>query len=82
AISSDIPYQGFSHEALSQVFFGGSTIQNPIAIAAFISAVAPNIKSIEAWDAEFHGDDDYLENSPPWNLVQNLIKTLPIIREQ
>ncbi|KAG2156864.1 uncharacterized protein EDB93DRAFT_1200816 [Suillus bovinus] len=77
-IPREIPYQGFSHKALSHSVFGGSKISDPISIAAFISAIAPNLKSIV-------GDDDYLrddDNHQGWEMVQNLVTTLPIIREQ
>ncbi|KAG1748928.1 uncharacterized protein EDB91DRAFT_1334366 [Suillus paluster] len=36
----------------------------------------------QAWDPQFDGDDDYLENSPQWVPVQDLIETLSIIRDQ
>ncbi|KAG1851906.1 hypothetical protein F4604DRAFT_1959117 [Suillus subluteus] len=45
-ISPDIPYQGFSHHALSYIFVSDSKIQNPTSIAAFISAIAPNVQFI------------------------------------
>lgn len=82
SIPPDIPSQGFSHKTLSRAFFGGSRIDHPISIAVFMSVVAPNINSIEAWDPEFHGDDDYLAYSPAWNIVLDLIKTFPILRNQ
>ncbi|KAG1776422.1 hypothetical protein EV702DRAFT_349801 [Suillus placidus] len=68
-ISPDIPYQGFSHKALSTLFTRGSEIQNPTAIASFISAIAPNVREIE-------GSGD------PWPIVQDLLEYLPMIREQ
>ncbi|KAG0702018.1 hypothetical protein DFH29DRAFT_923403 [Suillus ampliporus] len=83
AIPPDLPYHGFSHKALSQAFFGGSRISHPIRIAAFISAIAPNIESIEAWNLDFHEYyDAFRENSPAWRFVQDSIESLPLVREQ
>ncbi|KAG1876404.1 hypothetical protein F4604DRAFT_1761401 [Suillus subluteus] len=82
AIPPDFPSQGFSHKTLSRAFFGGSRIDHPINVAAFISVIAPNLNLIEAWSPEIHGDDDYLAYSPAWNLVPDLIKTFPILRNQ
>ncbi|KAG1760307.1 hypothetical protein EDD22DRAFT_737555, partial [Suillus occidentalis] len=48
-ISSDVPYQGFAHKALSRAFFGSPRIRHPTRIAAFISAVAPKVGSISSW---------------------------------
>ncbi|KAG1823645.1 uncharacterized protein BJ212DRAFT_695444 [Suillus subaureus] len=82
AIPPGVPSQGFFHKTLSRAFFGGSRIDHPINIAVFISAIAPNVNTIEAWDPEIHGDDDYLAYSPAWNLVVDLIKTFPFVRNQ
>ncbi|KAG1851910.1 hypothetical protein F4604DRAFT_1933846 [Suillus subluteus] len=68
-IPPDIPYQGFSQKALSNLFVGGSSITRPTSIAAFISAVAPNLRSITGTDSS-------------WKTVQNLLETLPMVREQ
>ncbi|KAG0702022.1 hypothetical protein DFH29DRAFT_805472 [Suillus ampliporus] len=82
-IPRDIPHHGFSHKALSELFFGGSVVDHPIWIAAFISAIAPNVKSITAWDHYFHGgSDEFLKNSQIWNLVMDSIKSLPLVHEQ
>ncbi|KAG1846072.1 hypothetical protein DFJ58DRAFT_893225 [Suillus subalutaceus] len=77
AIPPDFPSQGFSHKTLSRAFFGGSRIDHPISIAAFISVIAPNLNLIEAWSPEIHGDDDYLAYSPAWNLVPGFDKNFP-----
>ncbi|KAG1755228.1 uncharacterized protein EDB91DRAFT_1097888 [Suillus paluster] len=82
-ISPNVPYQGFTHDALSQVFFGASKISHPTRIAAFISAIAPNLESIEAWSPDFHGhDQDFHKYSGRWNLVRYLIKSFSMVREQ
>ncbi|KAG0708916.1 hypothetical protein DFH29DRAFT_787698, partial [Suillus ampliporus] len=66
-ISPNAPYQGFAHEALSEVFFGASEIGHPTRIAAFISAIAPNIESVKAWDPEFHKENqDFYKYSGRW----------------
>ncbi|KAG2144468.1 hypothetical protein DEU56DRAFT_789717 [Suillus clintonianus] len=49
AISPDAPYGGLSHKALSKAFFGSPRIHHPERIAAFISAIAPNLASIITW---------------------------------
>ncbi|KAG1800204.1 uncharacterized protein HD556DRAFT_1020010 [Suillus plorans] len=84
AIPRDVPYQGFSHNALSHLAFEGSKIENPISIAAFISAIAPNVKSIQgdSDDEDSFEDDVFSEHYPAWRMVQDLIPALPIIREQ
>ncbi|KAG2038350.1 hypothetical protein BDR03DRAFT_918573 [Suillus americanus] len=69
-IPPDIPYQGFSQKALSNLFVGNSNIMRPTSIAAFISAIAPNVRS-------FTGATD-----SSWKTVQNLLETLPMVREQ
>jgi hypothetical protein len=81
-IPRDIPYPGFSHSALSHLVFEGSRIDNPISIAAFISAIAPNVKSIQGDDEDSHEDDIFSENYPAWTMVQDLVAALPIIRQQ
>lgn len=68
-ISRDIPYHGFSHNAVSKsVFRCQSELNNPISIAAFISAVAPNVTSIKGHES--------------WMIVENMLAAIPIIREQ
>ncbi|KAG2356080.1 hypothetical protein BDR07DRAFT_1613305 [Suillus spraguei] len=69
-IPRDIPYQGFSHNAVSKLVFRGSEVDRPLRIAAFISAIAPNVTSIE-------GDDD-----SDWSIVDRIIGDVPKIREQ
>ncbi|KAG0696111.1 hypothetical protein DFH29DRAFT_952479 [Suillus ampliporus] len=82
-ISLVIPYQGFSHKALSQVYFGNPRIGHPTRIAAFISAIAPNVGSIDAWDPDFHEDHpDFEKYSARWKLVQRLVESFSMVREQ
>ncbi|KAG2343031.1 hypothetical protein BDR05DRAFT_963419 [Suillus weaverae] len=82
AIPPEIPCEGFSHKALSRVFCAGSRIDYPINIAVFISAIAPNINLIEAWNRGIHEDDDYLAHSPAWNLVPDSTKIFTVVRHQ
>ncbi|KAG2030428.1 hypothetical protein BDR03DRAFT_189171 [Suillus americanus] len=82
AIPRDIPYQGFSHNALSRLVLEGSRIDNPISIAAFISAIAPNVKSIRRDDEDDDENGIFSDNDPTWTMVEDLITALPIIREQ
>ncbi|KAG1757200.1 hypothetical protein EDB19DRAFT_1608182, partial [Suillus lakei] len=66
-ISPDVPYQGFAHKALSHTFFGNSKISRPTRIAAFISAIAPNMESVEAWDNDLYDDNqDFDKYSLRW----------------
>ncbi|KAG2134819.1 hypothetical protein DEU56DRAFT_808797 [Suillus clintonianus] len=82
-ISPDVPYQGFAHEALSRAFFGAPRIYHPARIAAFISAIAPNMKSIQVWDFEFSEDDPDCDTyTARWDLVQDLIKSFSTVRDQ
>ncbi|KAG2155543.1 hypothetical protein DEU56DRAFT_313499 [Suillus clintonianus] len=82
-ISPDVPYQGFTHRALSHAFFSNSKIRHPTRIAAFISAIAPNMESIEAWDIDIYEEhDDFDKYSSRWYLVQRLIKSFSMVREQ
>ncbi|KAG1846073.1 hypothetical protein DFJ58DRAFT_501358 [Suillus subalutaceus] len=84
-IPRDIPYQEFSHNALSRLVLVGSKMENPISVAAFISAIAPNVKSIRRDNAYDHDDDDddiFSEVYPTWMIFQDLVAALPIIREQ
>ncbi|KAG2356081.1 hypothetical protein BDR07DRAFT_476254 [Suillus spraguei] len=69
-IPRDIPYQGFSHSTVSELVFQASVVDNPLRIAAFISAIAPNVTSIE-------GDD-----GSGWSIVDRIIGDVPMIREQ
>ncbi|KAG1876396.1 hypothetical protein F4604DRAFT_696609 [Suillus subluteus] len=82
-ISPVIPYQGFAHKALSEVSFGTPRIRHPTRIAAFISAIAPNVKSIAAWHFDFYDEDPDLEKySVRWKLVDHLVKSFSMVREQ
>ncbi|KAG2069537.1 hypothetical protein BDR04DRAFT_1101411 [Suillus decipiens] len=75
-IPRDIPYQGFSHNAVSELVFRGSKIDNPLRIAAFISAIAPNVTSIE--EDEFDGDS----RDSGWSIVNSIIRDIPMVRKQ
>ncbi|KAG2030419.1 hypothetical protein BDR03DRAFT_188619 [Suillus americanus] len=78
-----IPYQGFAHKALSQASFGNPRICHPTRIAAFISAIAPNVKSIGVWDSDFYnGHPDLEKYLSRWNLVDHLVKSFSMVREQ
>lgn len=83
SISPDVPYHGFVHKKLSYAFFSTSKICHPTRIAAFISAIAPNMKSVEAWDIdmyeEYRAFDKYFSR---WHLVHLLIKSFFMVREQ
>ncbi|KAG1745160.1 hypothetical protein EDB19DRAFT_1692699 [Suillus lakei] len=82
-ISPTIPYQGFAHKALSRVVFGSPRIRHPTRIAAFISAIAPNVESTEAWDPDFYDDHpDFKQYSARWKLVDHLVKSFSMVREQ
>ncbi|OAX35213.1 hypothetical protein K503DRAFT_773729 [Rhizopogon vinicolor AM-OR11-026] len=81
-IPSDIPYQGFTHNALSRADFSNSLIRHAITIAAFISAIAPKLISIVAWEHEFAEDDDFDKCSSRWEVVQRLVESFSMVREQ
>ncbi|KAG1885522.1 hypothetical protein F4604DRAFT_1572914 [Suillus subluteus] len=82
-IPADVPYHGFAHKALSHAFFSTSKIHHPTRIAAFISAIAPNMKSVEAWDIDMYAEDpDFDKYFSRWHLVQFLVKFFSVVREQ
>jgi len=75
-ISPDVPYQGFAHEALSRADFGSSMIRHPKKIAAFISAITPNVDEVVAWNSGSHKSHlDFKKYSARWRLVQSLIRS-------
>ncbi|KAJ8592393.1 hypothetical protein M405DRAFT_51954 [Rhizopogon salebrosus TDB-379] len=82
-ISPEIPYQGFAHGALSRADFYISRIRHPVRIAAFLSAIAPKLESIVAWN--FDGDDehpDFDKYITRWKAVNHLVKAFSLVREQ
>ncbi|KAG1748306.1 uncharacterized protein EDB91DRAFT_1245016 [Suillus paluster] len=82
-IPPTVPYQGFSHNALSEAYFGCPIIRHPTRIAAFISAIAPKMKSIEAWDHCYYDDHpDFKKYSTRWKVVQRLVRSFSMVREQ
>ncbi|KAG1823632.1 uncharacterized protein BJ212DRAFT_1325680 [Suillus subaureus] len=82
-ISPVIPYQGFAHKALSEASFGSPRIRHPTRIAAFISAIALNVESIEAWDPDYYDVHPGFEKySTRWKLVDHLVKSFSMVREQ
>ncbi|OJA19193.1 hypothetical protein AZE42_10781, partial [Rhizopogon vesiculosus] len=82
-ISPEIPYQGFAHGALSYADFDSSTIRHVTGIAAFLSAIAPNLERVVGWDADYHIDGpDFKKYSRKWNDVHHLVKAFSIVREQ
>jgi len=84
-ISPEIPYQwqGFAHKALSYANFGSSKIHHAIGVAAFISAIAPGMKTFSGWDDDWHLDHpDFEEYSSKWKLAQDLANAFSVVREQ
>ncbi|KAG2144471.1 hypothetical protein DEU56DRAFT_789738 [Suillus clintonianus] len=83
-ISPDAPYGGFAHKALSTALFGSPRIHHPGRIAAFISAIAPNLASIITWTDGDREEEDIDSNkySTRWKCVRDLIKTFSAVREQ
>jgi hypothetical protein len=82
-ISPEIPYEGFAHKALSYANFGSSKICHAIGVAAFISAIAPTMKTFSGWDDDCHLDHPDLEEySSKWKLAQDLANAFSVVREQ
>jgi hypothetical protein len=82
-ISPEIPYQGFAHGALSCADFQAATIRHPTRIAAFLSAIAPRLKTIIAWEFDRNVDDpDFDKYLPRWKAVHHLVKAFSLVREQ
>ncbi|KAG1833233.1 hypothetical protein DFJ58DRAFT_228920 [Suillus subalutaceus] len=74
-VSPDAPHQGFAHKTLSEAFFGSPRIRHPTRIAAFISAITPNLESIVTWDPQFgRGQQDSKKYITRWKCVCDLIK--------
>jgi hypothetical protein len=82
-VSPDIPYEGFAHKTLKFADFGSSKIRHATGIAAFISAIAPKLRTIAGWDSEWHYEDgDYVKYSSRWKAVGHLVKIFLMVREQ
>ncbi|KAG2036393.1 hypothetical protein BDR03DRAFT_959938 [Suillus americanus] len=81
-ISSHVPYQGFAHKALSQAFFGSPRIRHPTRIAAFISAIAPRVGLIVSWSRNSRDHPNFKKYSIRWKVVQDLVKSFSMVREQ
>ncbi|OAX38269.1 hypothetical protein K503DRAFT_866266 [Rhizopogon vinicolor AM-OR11-026] len=82
-ISSEIPYQGFSHNALSEADFGSSRIRHVTGVAAFLSAIAPKLEYVVGWDSDFHYDHEDCEKySLRWKAVHHWVEALRMVREQ
>jgi len=79
-IHPDIPYQGPPHKNLSYAGFHYSKIHHATGVAAFLSAIAPKLKRVTAWDAD-EGDYYYREHRLRWKTVDGLVKTFSAIRE-
>ncbi|KAG2028770.1 hypothetical protein BDR03DRAFT_545777 [Suillus americanus] len=82
AMPRDIPYPEFSHNALSHLVLVGSRIENPVSVAAFMSAIAPNIKSIGEDNEYSDVDNIFTQEYSARMMFQDLVTALPIIREQ
>jgi hypothetical protein len=82
-ISPEVPYQGFAHGALSRADFQTSTIRHPTRVAAFLSAIAPKLERIVAWNSDCDDDhpdfDKYLTR---WTAVHRLVEAFSLVREQ
>jgi hypothetical protein len=82
-ISPEIPYQGFAHGALSSADFYNSTIRHPTRVAAFLSAIAPKLETINAWNSDCDEDDpDFYKYLTRWKAVHHLVKAFSLVREQ
>jgi hypothetical protein len=82
-MSPDIPYQGFTHRALSCTDFSSSKIRHASTIAAFISAIAPRLATIVAWYTEYCEEHPVFDNySAGRRDVQRLMKLFSMVREQ
>ncbi|KAG1814633.1 uncharacterized protein BJ212DRAFT_343004 [Suillus subaureus] len=81
-ISPDVPYQGFAHKALSQAFFGSPRIRHPARIAAFISAIAPGLGLIVSWVGGSRDHSNFGKYCIRWKVVQDLVKSFSMVREQ
>ncbi|KAJ8593610.1 hypothetical protein M405DRAFT_785777 [Rhizopogon salebrosus TDB-379] len=82
-VSPNIPYGGFAHKALTCADFGSSKIRQAVGVAAFMSAIAPKLRTITGWDSESHYEhDDYKIYSSRWKAVDDLVKAFSMVRAQ
>ncbi|KAG1817215.1 uncharacterized protein BJ212DRAFT_1480441 [Suillus subaureus] len=82
-VSPDAPHRGSAHKALSEAFFGSPRIRHPTRIAAFLSAIAPNLESIVIWDPQFGREQqDSKKYINRWKCVCDLIKAFSVVCEQ
>ncbi|KAG1880029.1 hypothetical protein F4604DRAFT_1902717 [Suillus subluteus] len=81
-ISPDVPYQGFAHKALSQAFFGSPRIHHLTRIAAFISAIVPRVGLVASWVGESRDHPNFEKYYIRWKVVQDLVKSFSMVREQ
>lgn len=73
--SLDMPPIGVSNEKITSLELGDSSIQNPHLVAAFISDVLPNVRSIDALDVDG-------STARQWMEVESLIKIFAEVRQQ
>jgi len=81
-VSLEVPYQGFVHESLSSAHFCSSRIRYATGVAAFLSAITPKLKTIDAWDCDHHLDSQSDKYLPRWKDVRQLVQSFSAIREQ
>jgi hypothetical protein len=74
----------FYNGSLSYLAVGYSPIEDPEAVAAFLSNVFPNLTNIDAWDLDGGFDRDLEEGSAGqlWERVQNSYLMLVNVRRQ
>jgi hypothetical protein len=77
AISESRPAKGIDHRRLEILGIGDSPIEDPIAVAAFLSDFFPAVTGIYTFD-----EYDYLPIDAKWDQVGELISTFASIRSQ
>lgn len=83
AATSRLPGAGVRNTALESLWLGDSKITRPALVAAFLSAVAPNIEQIVSWNTPLlsgrNGKDKYMKR---WKEVERLVRHFALVRRQ
>ncbi|KIJ58173.1 hypothetical protein HYDPIDRAFT_34429 [Hydnomerulius pinastri MD-312] len=83
AASTRLPGAGVRNTSLESLWLADSKITRPSLVAAFLSAVAPNIEQIVTWNTPLlsgrEGKDKYRKR---WREVEGLVRMFSITRRQ
>jgi hypothetical protein len=86
-LSDSCPGNGVTHDKCTTADFATSTINNPIAIAAFLSDICPNMVAIKTlWSEHPAMPEDNIQDTElhqeRWNKVERLVPAFAAVRRQ